>query len=493
MELFSRAKTTFCDATATLALIAAVVGVSACTGGGGTSSSDSSPSSASSSVLTADVSGANTVGRVVINPLSVAKAPTPSQRWFANMFSASDAYASGTASIADKDLVAISSAGTLTRIFNSSFAIYDIKATTNYLIVAGQFVSRIAPDGKPEIIDSDGNALICYLLAVKKTARGKPDDVICLSKVQVGSYSLSLAPTNSHYSHLGFAVRGDDAYFTDWANGKLYKWNDISLAITHIFTLAPPVSGVGLDDVFVDPNGGNICVLMSALSTPFGIYYGDLSCGTDAGLVSTITGGPNQTPQYVLAETRLLGHYVVTTDKKIDLTTLVVSDRIANGSNGGLPAGEANIATAANGAVFIGYAWSLSSIDANGNTCVLATTNGIQNTGCAIVGQMINAYFQSLYKIGNSAWTYGTSAPYDLATGVLLQRIDLTNFALDPVNYMNAAGMVSIVSLSMSPDGRLLVKGKDQNGRYVSAFIDSSGTITQTAGLPTEIDKRVSF
>ena len=399
----------------------------------------------------------------------------------ARVLSSSNAASSSTG-ISDQDLVSINSSGTVAKVFNSSFPIYGIKLTTNYIIASGAFVSST-------VVDQNGKALDCYLYAISKTAQGKASDLICLSTVQVGDYDPSLAATNPHYAHLGFATRGNEVYFTDYANGILYSWTEGATAPTKIFSQTIQSNCPGFDDVFLDPSGSNICVLQSALAS---CTDGFLYCGTDSGLSTTVTGtGSNS----VLAETREVGTTSVATDQQlVTLSSLVVTSRTANGSNGGLPEGYSNIASdTTGGLVYIGYAKSLGYMSSTGTTCEIATLNGITNSGCSITDQTINAYFQALFPLGNYAWTYGSSNENDPTTGIQLNRINLTTDALDSTNYMSTAGMSAITGLYLLPNGQLVVIGTNSSGAVVSATIDSSGNITQAASAGQTLDILLSL
>jgi hypothetical protein len=388
--------------------------------------------------------------------------------------------------IADQDLVSIDALGHVARVFNFPFPIYGMKTTPNYVIISGRFESTKDAHGTYDVVDSDGRPIRCYLYAVSKKATGLPTDFSCLSTVQVGDY---WDPTKAWYSHLGFATRGNKVYFTDYFGGNLYSWTEGTASPVLLYSQAIQPGCPGFDDVFLDPDSDNICVLQTAFSScPAGYIY----CGTDNGLGVTLEGSAGS--QWVLAETTQLGKWIVSTSSKIDITSFAVTTRTANGSNGGLPAGASNIAPDANGGyVHIGYAWSLATMDSSGNTCLLSTTNGLSNSGCSITSQTISAYFQSLLGLGPFAWTYGTSDPNDPATGIQLRRIDLTSDAIDPANYLDSTGMASISGLAFAPSGSIQITGKDVSGATVYAFIDPSGSMTTSASGVTALDQVVDL
>ena len=315
----------------------------------------------------------------------------------ARVLSTSGAATSG--SIADQDLVSIDSSGNVSRVFNASLPVYGIKLTTNYIIVSGAFTSS-------SVVTQNGSPINCYLYAISKKASGSATDLICLSTVPVGDFSPTQAASNAHYAHLGFATRGTTVYFTDYADGILYSWTEGATAPTKLFSQTIQANCPGFDDVFLDPSGTNICVLQSALAL---CTNGVLYCGTSSGLSATVTGSSGSP---VLAETREVGTIAVATDQQlVTLSTLAVTARTSNGSNGGLPAGYSNIASdTGGGLVYIGYAGALSYMSSSGTTCDLATTNGLTNTGCGMSDQTISAYYQSLFPLGNFAWTMAPRA-----------------------------------------------------------------------------------
>ena len=474
--------------TKTFVVVCVLGLITACGGGGGGSSSDGglTKTTFAANLRSATAAGiANQSGTTVasINSFSI-------YALIQKLFGINDAVAQASnntvqQSIAVGDFVSIDGNGNVARIFNYSFPIYSIKTTTNYLIVSGSFISPLDTlSGVPLIVDKSGNALKCYLYAIKKTATGSDSDITCLSDVKVGSYSITESQSNAHYAHLGFETRGVSAYYTDWAGGKLYKWTEGNLAGSILFQQTPVASTVGMDDVFIDANGSNICVLYSALSLGNNsVYYGDVYCGTDAGLSSKLVGDINNS---VLAETRSLGKYLIAGTKKIDLTTLAVTATTTNGSNYGLPSGNANIYVTASGqTIQRAYAWSLSTMDTNGNTCLLATTNGLSNTGCTAVAQTVSSYFQTVIGLGSYTWAYGTTDPHDTTTGNYLAKIDNSTIILSGTNYLSSTGLASISDLSFTTDGKIVVTGKDSSGNAKYAYIDSSGTITSSNTSPT--------
>ena len=385
--------------------------------------------------------------------------------------------ASGTnSSIPNNDFVSIGSSGEVATVFNAPFPIYGIQTTSNYVIISGAFVSQA-------VIDQNGNPLNCYLYAVSKTAQNLPTDVVCLSSHRVGDYDPSLAANNTHYEHLGFAVRNDRVYFTDGANGILYSWKEGDVTPTQLYSQAIQSGCPGFDDVFLDSGSNNICVLQSAqASCTSGFIY----CGTDSSMSAEVTGTPSVP---VLAETRQLGAYVVTTTQKVSLSTLATTSRTSNGSNGGLPSGASNVTSdTTGGEIYIAYAGSLAHIDSSGNTCLFATTNGLINTGCSITAQTVPAFYQSLLGLGNYAWTYGTSDLNDPTTGTYLSRINLITNVLDSTNYISNAGMTSISGIFLTADGRIQVTGKNSSGTIVISFIDSSGSISTQGVSVTTMD-----
>jgi hypothetical protein len=473
----------------------------------GCSGSKSSSPSAAPVTFSAHTNSSTIVGRAVGGSLTTAVTTASISDYLAKLIGINTAVAGAGQQISTYDFLAINSSGQVAKIFNYSFPIFGIKTTTNYLIVAGDFISPLdATTGQAMILDAAGKPLQCYLYAIKKTAQGNAGDTTCLSKVQVGSYSLTITPINAHYAHLGFDVLGSSVYFTDWANGVLYKWTEGVAAPTTIFSAVLGIgagNGVGLDDVFVNQASGNICVLESALSTSVGLNTGSIYCGTDAGLSITIQGSATN---YILAETRMLNTYLVTTSQYIDMTTLAVQSRIAHGSNGGLPSSDRNVVnTASSGTVQIAYAWSLTYMDASATTCMVASINGLTNApgnaamtttaDCPVLPQKIpNVYFQSMYGLGNYAWTYGTSAPYDLTTGIYLAKFDLTTMTLDSTNHMPVVGMTSISSLNIDGlSGLLVVTGKNAAGATITASIDATGAISANPTVSTPVDNRVTF
>ena len=394
--------------------------------------------------------------------------------------------------IAINDLIGIDALGNAFRVLSSSLGSYGIKTTTNYLIIGGNFVS---PSNLS--ISGDSGALNCRLLAIRKLPNGGANSMTCLSSNQVGSYDIQLSASNSHYTHLGFDTIGESVYFTDWANGVLHKWTESTQAKTAVFTRTPSSlpganSATGMADVAVDHGGsGNLCVLYPAITVGTSSYRGHIFCGTDSDLRETIVG--DGVP--VLSETRVLGKYLVTTDRKIDLTNLSVSLRTANGSNGGLPAGSANIVTTNGGAtIHRGYAWSLATMNALGETCILSTSNGLNNIGCSFAAQQIGTYFQTVVDGGAYAWALGTLVPYDLASGNFLARIDKASLALDSTNHIASTGMTSMSNMGWDTDGRIVITGKNADGLTVFAYIDGNGTIVPSSTPPTlRVKQRISL
>jgi hypothetical protein len=459
-----------------------------CSGGGG---GGSGGSSASSAVFTANLNSASTAGVANQSGTTVAFLKQESildkiERMLGMSVAVAQS-ASNTvqSSIAVGDFVSIDGRGNIARIFNYSFPIFGIKETTNYLLVSGNFQSpNISHTSTPAIVDANGNALNCYLFAIKKTATGQNSDVTCLSTVQVGSYSISLSSTNSHYAHLGLATRGTTAYYTDWVNGKLYKWTEGASSGSMIFAQTPVANIVGMDDVFIDAAGANICVLYSALSLGFGsVYYGNIYCGTDAGINATLIGDVNNE---ILAETRLLSKYILAGTKKIDLTNLSVTTVNSNGSNYGLPSGNSNIFVTNNGAsIYRSYGFTLSYMDTTGNTCALAYPSLMANTNCAIAqAAIISSYFQTVLGLGSYTWAYGTSNANDTTTGNYLAKVNNTTLVLDVTNYLGTTGLSTINDMSYTIDGKIVVSGLDGSGNTKYAYIDSLGNITASSIAP---------
>lgn len=465
------------------ALVPLATALVSCGGGGGGNSV------ASTTTFAANMHSATVAGISNQSATTVAlNSSRASQTLLDRLLGINEAYATPSAGtvqpdIATGDFVSIDQAGNVARIFNYSFPIYAIKQTTNYLVVSGNFSTPFDAKGDPLIVDSSGKPLSCSLYAIKKNASGNSGDITCLSINRVGDYDPTLAATNAHYEHLGFATRGSSVYFTDFASGTLYKWSEGDANSTIIFQNAPPATGVGMDGVFLDPNSSNICVLYSAISTGTNyLYNGNVYCGNDSGLTNTITGTRTQP---VLAESRRLGDFLLTGAEKIDLATLTVSASLSNGSNYGLPSGAGNVYTTASGATIQrAYAWSLSTTDASGNTCLLATFNGLTNTGCSITSQTIDSFFQTVLGLGNYTWTYGTSNPNDPTTGNYLAKINNSTITLDPANYLSATGLSSISDMSYASDGRIVITGKNSSGATAYAYIDSAGTITPSLTPP---------
>lgn len=477
------------------ALVLMLLSLTACGGGG---SSGSGSNTLSQTTFSANLRNGVTAG--VADQSGTVTASLNSNKIFEflpKLLGIKNAFAQSSSNsvspqIATGDFVSIDSNGNVARIFNYSFPISNIKSTTNYLIVQGSFISPTDPStGKPLVIDSTGNALNCYLYAIKKTASGSNSDTTCLSTVKVGSYDISLSSSNAHYSHSGFETRGATAYYTDWAGGKLYKWIEGASAGVKIFEISPVHSLVGMADVYLDAVGTNICVIYPAISLNGSVFYGNIYCGTDAGLTSQLVGDVNNT---ILAESRLLGKYLLAGTKKIDITSLVVSGVTHNGSNYGLPSGNSNIFITASGtSIQRAYAWSLTLMDANGNTCVLAGTVLLGNTGCSLAqNAIISSYFQTVIGLGSYTWAYGTSNANDTSTGNYLAKINNTSLALDPTNYLSATGLTSIRNMSLASDGRIVVTGLDVSGNTKYAFISSAGSITTSSTPPTfRLSKRL--
>ena len=400
----------------------------------------------------------------------------------ARVRSATTTTATSNYGIADHDLVSINLIGNVNKVFNFSFPVYGIATTTHYVIVSGSFVSSTIID------QTSGDPLNCTLYAISKTANALPSDTICLSQVQVGDYNPTFAATDNQYSHVGFATQGNTVYFTDFLGGNFYSWTEGQSVPKIIFSRTIQSGCPGFDDVFVDPNSNNICLLQTAQGTcPSGFIY----CGTVGNFAATVIGSPG-TP--VLAETRRLGSLVVSTTQQIDLATLAVSSRTANGTNGGLPATGQNIAAdSLGGQVYVGSGYSLAYLTGAGATCLIANNTGLTNTGCVTASQNISANFQALYGLGTSAWTYGTSNASDPTTGTQLRRIDLTSDTLDSTNYMSAAGMTSINALGYTPSGLIQVTGLNAAGSVVKAYIDSTATISTSGVAPATLDLLVAF
>ncbi|WP_186109452.1 hypothetical protein [Burkholderia gladioli] len=493
---------------AAMALIATIFAVSACGGGDsnnggstggaavGTSSGTTtgSPAVAQKATVLADMRAANTVGIAAQGGAQTGasvtgRAMTSALAWMGVSAAAANESAHQIDSdIVVDDLVSVDVGGNVRRVFNASFQIYGVKATTNYLIVAGNFTRQDSdPSGKPVFVDAKGNPQACYLVAVKKTATGKPGDLMCLATVPVGSYNPVLAGTNPHYAHLGVDTRGTDVYFTDGMAGTLYKWSESDAAPTIIFHRTPVSPVIGMSDVFIDHSGtSNLCVLYPAitLSGNDGVYYGDVYCGTDAGLTSTLSGNVNNSVQ---AESRALGQYLLVARKKIDLADLSVTDRVVNGSNYGLPSGNANLYQTASGATIQrAYAWTLSYTTNNGDTCMLAERSGSFNTGCPHATMpATNTFFQTVLGLGAYTWAYGTSEPYNLATGNYLAKVDNATLELEPTNYLASAGFASITGMRYTEDRRIVVMGLDASNQPTYAYIDATGSILPSSQAPS--------
>jgi len=461
----------------------------------GQSTSSTTPASSTGVTFIANTHSSSIVGRAIGSSMTTNVAALSVGDYVTRSLGINTAVAGVGQQISNYDFLAINTNGQVAKIFNYSFPIYSIKTTSSYLIVAGEFTSPTDVNGQALILDEAGKPLQCYLYAIKKSAAGAAGDITCLSKVQVGSYSATLT-NNAHYSHLGYDVIGKNVYYTDFVNGSLYKWTEGAMSPVKIFSIVPPFAGTGLDDVFVNQTTGNICALESALTGGTNQFdYGNIYCGTDAGLSVTIQG---TSTNEVLAETRALNSYLVTTNQYVDMTTLAVHDRIANGSNGGLPSSDRNVVNIpSGGTVQIAYAWSLSYMDANATTCEVATTNGINNSnGCSNVPQTIpGVYFQTMIGLGNYAWTYGSSNPNNSSTGNYLARFDLTTLSLDTTNYMSWLGMASIIGMATDGlSGNLIVTGLNSAGALTTATIDATtGAINGTPIISTAVDNRTTF
>ena len=469
-------------------LLSVVVVVVGCGKGGSSGSSSAAPV-----VLTAHMAGAVKAGRVQSGYIP----PTAAQAARAAGNNALTNSPTVTGVLAGNDLVGIDVSGNLQKVFSASIPVYTTLTTTNMVIVDGKFSKA----GDAPLVDGFGKPIDCLLLAFPKISDGDPSDIKCLFSgglnpstnlyYTVGDYAPGLAGTNAAHSHYGVATRGSSVYFTDYVNGILYKWTEGDSVPTAIFTQPPEViGGVGMDDVFLDPNSNNICILYAALQ----YYQGAIYCGTDSGLTQVILDAS------ALAQTRMLGKWLVTTDQKIDITNVAEGavSRTYGDGNGGLPAGNANIVPdGTGGTIQLSNGHNLTYMDSSGNTATIANLN--TNPG---------QIFEQVSESGSYAWSWsthwisGSFAYYYLdylnpagvslpTVGQTLNRIALTNpTALESTNYLAAANMDYMNYLALNGDGTITVYGF-KNGSAVTAVIDGSGNVTPNAPVLVPLDQVV--
>jgi hypothetical protein len=157
----------------------------------------------------------------------------------------------------------------------------------------------------------------------------------------------------------------------------------------------------------------------------------------------------------------------VTNDKKIDLSNLNVTSRVANGSNGGLPSGYANRVQVSSGGIVVrAYAGSISYFTSSGDTYTLADLNSS------------GLYWIDIYGLGNYAWVRGGLNINNEQDGTSLKRVDLTNQTFETTEYIPQTGLVKIESIAYDADGSLIVKGTRSDGSRGYGKIDSTGNVT---------------
>lgn len=334
------------------------------------------------------------------------------------------------------------------RVLNQDSEVYWVGETTNYVIAAGEFKNFKHDDADTE--------KTCRLIAFKK--KKQKQKVYCLTENQVGSFVAEIGESNAHYAKVGIRTHGTSVFFVDRtsSDSAVNAWTETDLETTELFSTTIE-SSMGLHEIFVHSAGAKICAMKPAISG----FNGRMYCGqADGSGWAEITGFAGS----VLAETLQVGDYAVTTSEKVSLSTFAVQSRTANGSNGGLPSGYGNRASMSDGGmVSRAYAGSISHLEADGDTFVLAD---FVSTG---------RYYQKLVGLGQYAWTFGTTGLYD-SFGDRVHRISLTSPVWDSSNFIGNLGMTSVSDISLGADGRIRVQGQS-SGSPAFAYIDSAGTI----------------
>lgn len=363
----------------------------------------------------------------------------------------------------DFSLVEIDSSGNSKskNVLSLSAEVYFVGKTSNSIVVSGRFENI-------EWLDGDYS---CYLISFSKTASSQ--QVSCLSKLPVGSFSPETGKSNAHYSKIGIKQKGDAFYFVsnDGENESyVSKWSDGDIAPTVL--LAKPYEGIGFEDIFVDNVGGNLCVLAPAISGAT-LFNGKVYCGTEASSNWSDISASLTAP--ILAESFQFENFVVTNDKKLNMADLVVSSRSAAGNNGGLPSGFANRVSVSGGGLIVrAYAGSISHFAANGDTTVVADLNSS------------SLYWFKILGAGNYAWTYGGTDLNNEVNGTSLRRVNLSTLTFESTNYLSQTGLAKIYDLGYGVDGSLIVKGALSDGSLGFAKIDSNGNVSSISSSSLE-------
>lgn len=411
-----------------IAFVASTLVVTACSGGGGGADDDddddgttTTPTATPTPAAFAGAVGAASALAVLQGPLTTA------------------AFGSG-GEFAASELVAIDSAGNVTHVFNEVHPTWGFVLTSSHVVASGNFLG---------VHDTDGNSLDCYLVAIPRTASGGPAQ--CLSQEVVGTYAPGEAFSNGHYDEPGIASDGLSVYFTMFENtqgkSELRGWDGISDS-TDLLVQLDATDGSRFYTPFAAQGVENVCALASAVNSA----AGKLVCG-DPSLANWSQAPMGASP--VLAETMQLGNLVVSTDKKVDLADLTVADRVAGGSNGGLPKTRAKtVFTGDGGAVGIGYGNSYFRVDPNGDTSTLDGT----------------APWERLLGGAAYGWLYG---------GGELRRFDMFDGTLGATNYLSQTTMLQVTGMAYSTEDRLRLDGTGAAGGPVVVAIDtSSGAIS---------------
>jgi len=368
------------------------------------------------------------------------------------------------ASLADFSLVQVDNSGNgkSKGVLSVAAEVYFVGKTSQSIVVSGRFENIQWPDGDYS----------CYLISFSKTA--SKQQVNCLSKLPVGSFSPESGRANAHYSKVGIKQKGDAVYFVSNDVGQesyVSKWADGDL--TPEVLLTKPYEGSGFEDIFVDSVGGNLCALAPAISQGNILFNGKVYCGTEASSNWSDISSSLTAP--ILAESFQFENFMVTNDKKLNLADLVVSSRSAVGDNGGLPSGYANrVSVPGGGLVVRAYAGSISHFAATGDTTVIANLTST------------SLYWFKVLGAGNYAWTYGGSDLNDESNGVSLRRINLSTLTFESTNYLSQTGLVKIYDMGYAADGSIIVKGTLSDGFSGVAKIDSSGNVSSATSTQSE-------
>lgn len=463
----------------------------------GCGKSSGSGAAAAPTTLTATLSGAAAVGRVSSSSSSTASNEQ-------DRAARSDRSATNPTEtvFGSQNLVGIDAFGNLQSIFNADITIYGVKTTTGSVVAAGSFDDVVINQ-----VGSDGQTLeasACSLIAVSKSASGDASDIQCITTDVVGSFNPILAVNNPFYDHLGFRTVGNTVYYADATESAIYQWHDGDTSPTKIASVAKDANGNGFIDVFADINGsGNICGMVGALSGSAGITAGGIYCGQAGSTLAKMS-----LDSTLVAETSQMQNFVALNDQKINLATLTLGSRIANGNNGGLPTSlVANyVTTSDGGAIYIGDSLSVVYMDSSGNTYVLGDLSSM------------SSYALSIFVSGNYAWVLQTSDVTNITAGVMtiashgvrLTKIDTTAMvanaaAIDayvPTNPSTTAFMTTLPqsmptgvvtnSLALTSTSEILMTGT-QNGNTVYATINSAGTISDVSTSQTTLDLKVNL